>query len=89
MFFTRIGKFLAYFGFWTSVLLLALAVYAAYTTPDMEANREFAQRYLSADTTGEAIDRAMRNILLSIGLGILCEISAGRRDQQHESQAEG
>ena len=88
MFFTRIGKFLAHLGFWTSLLSLFLGFYFAYIAADIEQNMAFAQRYLGTDTTGEAIDRASRYILLSIALGVLCEISARRGSAAPAQDAE-
>lgn len=78
MFFTRIGKLLAHLAFWTNLLSLLLGFYFAYSAVDMEQNMLLSRQFLGTDTTGEAIDRASRNILLSIALGVLCEISTRR-----------
>jgi hypothetical protein len=88
VFFTRIGKFLAHLGFWTSLLSLLLGSYFAYISADMEQNLALARRYLGTDTTGEAIDRASRNLLLSIALGVLCEISARRSSRLEDAEEE-
>ncbi len=78
MFFTRIGKVIAHLMFGFSVIHIAIAFAGAFGTADMESNRAFASRYLSAATTGEAINEGMMYILLAVALGVLCEISAKR-----------
>ncbi len=82
MLFTRLGTVLAYLGLVGGVAQYALSVYLALTTPDMDANRAASRRYLSAATTGEAINESVTLILGSVALGILCEISRNvrRRD---------
>jgi hypothetical protein len=47
MFFTRIGKAIAYTGSCLSILRLALAFYVA-SIPDLEASKVAAQRYLGS-----------------------------------------
>ncbi|MCZ8178428.1 MAG: hypothetical protein O9309_05340 [Rhizobium sp.] len=83
MFFTRIGKVVAHFIFWGSAFRLATALFVALSTTDMEGNRAAAARYLSAATSGEAMDEAVVGLLLGLALGVLCEISAriGRSDR--------
>jgi hypothetical protein len=76
MFFTRIGKVIAHLMFWSSVIHISIAFAGAFSTANMESNRAFASRYLSATTTGEAINKAELYILLAIALGVLCEISS-------------
>jgi hypothetical protein len=75
MFFTRIGKAIAYTGSCLSILRLALAFYVA-SIPDLEASKVAAQRYLGTANSGEAIDRTLYYLLIAIALGILCEISS-------------
>jgi hypothetical protein len=78
MFFTRIGKVIAHLILWMSVIQVSIAFAGAFGTADMESNRAFASRYLSAATTGEAINKAMMYLLLAVALGVLCEISSKR-----------
>lgn len=78
MFFTRIGKVIAYLMFWVSVIHISIAFAGAFSTADMESNRAFASRYLASATTGEAIGKAQLYILLAVALGVLCEISSKR-----------
>lgn len=79
MFFTRIGKVIAHLLFWFSVINISIAFAGAFSTADLESNRAFASHYLSAATTGEAIDKAQLYILLAVALGVLCELSAAKR----------
>ncbi|MDH4439173.1 MAG: hypothetical protein QE284_02180 [Rhizobium sp.] len=76
MFFTRIGKVIAHLIFWGSAVKLATALFVALSTSDMEGNRAAAARYLSAATSGDAMDEAVVGLLLGLALGVLCEISA-------------
>jgi hypothetical protein len=78
MFFTRIGKILAHLMFWLGLLRVAMGFLFALGTPDMESNRAAARHFLSAATTGEAINEGMIAILVAVALGILVEISMGR-----------
>ena len=76
MLFIKIGKFAAHLIFWASLIQLCLAYFVAFGTDSMEANRVAAQRYLSASTTGEAINEALRYVFMGLVLGILAEIGA-------------
>lgn len=76
MIYIKIGKFAAHFIFWLALAQLALAFFIAFETDNMEANRAAAQRYLSASTTGEAINIAQRFMLVGLILGIFAEIGA-------------
>jgi len=78
MFFTRIGKFVAHLIFWFGLLRVAMGAFVALGTADMASNRAFADRYLAAATSGEAINDGMIYILLALALGVLCEISSKR-----------
>lgn len=78
MFFTRIGKVIAYLIFVLGILRVAMGFLGAFGSADIESNRAFASRYLSAATTGEAINEGMMYILLAVALGVLCEISSKR-----------
>lgn len=76
MFFTRIGKVIAYLIFWLGIIRVGMGFSGAYGAADMESNRIFASRYLAASTTGEAINEGIMYILLAVALGVLCEISS-------------
>ena len=76
MFFTKIGKVLAHLGFWLGTFRVGMGFLLAFGTPDMENNQAAARRFLGAATTGEAINEGMVAILVSVALGVLCEISA-------------
>lgn len=78
MFFTKIGKILAHLMFWLGLLRVAMGFLFAFGAPDMESNRAAARHFLSAATTGEAINEGMIAILIAVALGILVEISMGR-----------
>ena len=85
MFFTRIGKVIAHLMFWFSVIHISIAFAGAFGTADMESNRAFASRYLSATSTGEAISKAQLYILLAVALGVLCEISSKRNKPDEQA----
>ena len=70
MFFTRLGRVVAWLVLIFSFLRLALAVYLA-TTYQLDA----ARRYLGPQNAGEVIDQSMIAILFAVVLGILTEIS--------------
>jgi hypothetical protein len=76
MFFTKIGKILAHLMFWLGLLRVAMGFLFALGAPDMESNRAAARHFLSAATTGEAINEGMIAILVGVAFGILAEISA-------------
>ena len=57
----------------------------AFGSADIESNRAFASRYLSAATTGEAINEGMMYILLAVALGVLCEISSKRNKPDEQA----
>lgn len=75
MFFTKIGKLIAHFAFWLGVIRVAIGFFIAFGSENLEQNAFFAQRYLSASTTGRAINEGMLGILIAVSLGVLCEIS--------------
>ncbi len=70
MFFTKIARALAWIGFLLGLAILGLAIFGG-TQPDYIV---FAERYLGTPNTGEAVERAIRIILISIALGVLAEI---------------
>ncbi len=78
MFFTRIGLLFAYLGFGWGILRVGLGFFGAYGTESMADNIAFANRYLAASSTGEALNEGFLYIGVSVALGILCEISRSR-----------
>lgn len=80
MFFTRIGRVVSHLIFWAGALRLAIAVWVAVSTPDMETNAALSRRYLATSTSGEAIDGALTYLMLGLALGILSEIGARLRN---------
>lgn len=85
MFFTRIGKVLAHLIFWFSVLQFAIAFGIGFGSGSVENDRFYANRYLSAATSGEATDRAVMYILIAVALGVLCEISSKRSKPDNQA----
>lgn len=81
MFFTTIGRVLAHLGFWLGTLRVGMGLFLAFGTPDMENNRAAAQRYLGTATSVEAINEGMVAILVSVALGVLCDISARKNNK--------
>lgn len=84
MFFTRIGTLLAYIGFGLGIIRTALGFSIALGTENMDSNIAAAQRYLAASNTGEAINEGLTYIIVSVALGILCEISRSRKADASE-----
>lgn len=79
MFFTKVGKVLAYIIFALGVLRVALGLLIAFGAHSMSDNAAAARQYLGASNTGEAINEATIYILVAVALGVLCEISSNRR----------
>ena len=71
MFFTRVGRIIAYLALVLGVLRTAMGFVGA-STSDYQA---FAQRYLGTETTGEAINQGMIMILIAVVVGVLTDIS--------------
>lgn len=78
MFFTRTGNILAHLIFWFGAFKFGVGFLVAFGAEDMETSRFLADRWLSAETTGEAIDEGALLILLGVALGVLCEIGSRR-----------
>jgi hypothetical protein len=75
MFFTRAGQIIAWLLFIMGVLRCGLGFVGAFSTTTAAEMQFFAQRYLAAETTGEAINDGMMKIVAAVCLGILVEIS--------------
>ncbi|MCM5558470.1 hypothetical protein [Pleomorphomonas sp. JP5] len=76
MFFTRVGKVIAYLGLALGFLRCAMGVFVGYASPDMESRVALSRRYFGSFTSGQAIDQGMKFIVIAVALGVLCEISA-------------
>lgn len=72
MFFSRLGKFLAYCGFAFGAALVGIGLYAAQTGLVID-------RYFPAKTPAQLVDDGAYWLLLSIALGILAEIALTSR----------
>ena len=79
MFFTKIGKILAYIGFGLGFLRVATGYWIAFGATNANENLAAARRYLAASGTGEAINEGYIYMLVSVALGILCEISSNQK----------
>jgi hypothetical protein len=75
MFFTRVGQIIAWLLFIMGALRCGLGVVGAFSTKNAAEMQFFAQRYLAAETTGEAINDGMMKIFAAVCLGVLVEIS--------------
>ncbi|MDO5605510.1 MAG: hypothetical protein Q4G25_10160 [Paracoccus sp. (in: a-proteobacteria)] len=75
MFFTQTGRMIAYFGFFFGMLGIGLGLLVVYVSGDMATNEAMAREYFAARNAGEMISRGMTIVLVSVTLGILCEIS--------------
>jgi hypothetical protein len=78
MFFTRIGKVIAQIMLALGILRIAMGLFVAFATPDMESNGEASADILAAASSGEAIDEGIKWVFFSVALGVLCEISSKR-----------
>lgn len=73
MFFTKLGRIVAWVIFCTSVFRVAIGFLVAFSAEDPASA---AQRYLGKVNTGEAINEGIYAIGIAIALGILTEISS-------------
>lgn len=72
MFFSRAAQIVAAILLVLSILQVAMGFLIAFSAPDhMEA---LLQRYGTAKTTGQMIDRGTYGVLIAIALGALSEI---------------
>jgi hypothetical protein len=86
MFFTKLGKIIAWLVFVISSVRVTIAVGVATGTSTMADNAAASARYLGTSSSGEAINQILIVLLASIALGILCEISSGVRGWTVEDQ---
>ena len=74
MFFTKLGRVLAWAMFVFGVFKVALG-FAIASIDDAQEKASAIARYLGSGTTGHAIDQGQLGIFAAIALGILAEIS--------------
>lgn len=82
MFFTRIGTVMAYIGFFMGVLKVSMGFFIATFADDMASNQAMAWQYFAARNSGEVINEGFHAILVSVALGVICEISRRVRGTQ-------
>ena len=70
MFFTKVGRGVAWLAFGFGVLRVVTGFAVAYS-----GDQSLAPEYLGTKTSGQAINQGQWAILFGIGLGILTEIS--------------
>ena len=79
MMFTRLGTIIAYIGLGLGILRVAMGFFIAAMFDDAASYAAASRRYLGSASTGEAIDSGVFYIVVSIALGVLCEISKSRK----------
>jgi len=79
MFFTRLGTLIAYIGLVMGILRAAMGINILLMFDDITSYTAATKRYLGSTSPGEAIDKGAVCILVSVALGILCEISKSRK----------
>lgn len=79
MIFVRLGTAIAWALLLLGALRLALGLFVAVGTADMEMNARASARYLGSATSGEAINEALFYIALGVTMGLLTEISKSLR----------
>lgn len=75
MFFTKIGRVIAWLAFVFGALRVVMGFLVATITTSNEAMVAASKRYLSASTSGEAIDAGVELLVFGVAIGILVEIS--------------
>lgn len=78
VFFTMLGRIVAWLLLVFGCLRVALAVAVVSTTGESTY-----ERYLGSSTTGEAIDGGLLYIVLGIALGVIAEISRSVAARTH------
>ena len=79
MIFTRLGAIIAYIGLGMGILRVAMGIFIATMFDDANSYAAASKRYLGSASTGEAIDTGVFYIVVSVALGVLCEISKNRK----------
>ncbi|MGQ4274968.1 hypothetical protein [Terrihabitans sp. B22-R8] len=70
MFFTSIGRVLAYILFALGAMRTGMGLYVA-----INGTAADVQRYIGSGTTGEAIDQGLMYLMAGVVLGVITEIS--------------
>lgn len=79
MIFTRLGTIIAYIGVGLGILRVAMGFFIATMFDDANSYAAASRRYLGSASTGEAIDTGIICIVVSVALGVLCEVSKSRK----------
>lgn len=79
MIFTRLGTIIAYVGLGLGILRVAMGFFIATVFNDADSYVAASKRYLGSASTGEAIDSGVFYIVVSVALGVVCEISKSRK----------
>ncbi|MBS1303051.1 hypothetical protein [Loktanella sp. SALINAS62] len=77
MFFTKVGNLLAWVGFLIGLLMTGVGFYVA-SIPDAEMRLAATRRYIGSGSSGDAIDRGIMVVVVSVVLGILCKMASRR-----------
>ncbi|MEP4445026.1 MAG: hypothetical protein ABJ059_16485 [Hyphomicrobiales bacterium] len=75
MFFTWLGRILAFGLLLRGLLLAALGLYVAYNFVDQAAYEAASARYLGTKSSGQSIDQGLEYIGWGIVVGLLTTIS--------------
>ena len=82
VFFTRIGTVMAYIGFFFGLLQFDLDLLIIFSSDSMATDQAIAREYFAARDAGALVDRGFYVTLVSVALGVICEISARSRGTQ-------
>jgi len=74
MFFTKVGRLIAYASFGIGLLGIAMGIGVAVMADDMQANELLSRRYLGSVASGEFINEGIFRVLVGVAFGIATEI---------------
>ena len=77
MFFAKVGTLLAWVGFIIGLLMTGIGFYVA-SIPDADMRLAATRRYIGSGSSGDAIDRGIVVVVVSVGLGVLCKLAKRR-----------
>jgi hypothetical protein len=75
MFFTKLGRVLAWIALVGGALQVAMGFYVALTFTSREGMVAASKRYLGTTSSGEAINGGVELLAIGVVIGILAEIS--------------
>lgn len=76
MFFTKVGKVLAYLGFGIGILYIAYSLWLGFGAPEVAETTETARRYFVISGARKIMNQGFITILASVLLGIFCETTS-------------